>query len=394
MQINTKKLKKILLANIPYLIFAYAGNKISYAYRIAEGDGFQEKLLPFLNNIGTSFAKVIPSMNLTDIFIGAAVAGIMKAVLYFKWKITAYHLKILIPCSTAYVRTKQIMKSRRIQMKRKFFSVVMSAAVFALSATGVTASAEEIVTYPVADTTESTVISEQTEEVPVYEDDMNDLMSMLGSMADDGNITLTEGTEETNDSSAPDFYGDDYYDTDGNATLIKSEQIIYNTEEMQFIAVTTKDGHVFYVLINYTAENGQDNVYFLNKVDDYDLYALLYAGEEDEDGNQTVTPEEAMQAAESANGRASSSEDSENNNSDSNSESAESQTGNEIQAPARSSSNMSMIYLVIGVVVLAAVGFVGFKFMKKPKKTAVSDSYTSDEDIEWCDDNEINEDEE
>lgn len=394
MQINTKKLKKILLANIPYLIFAYAGNKISYAYRIAEGDGFQEKLLPFLNNIGTSFAKVIPSMNLTDIFIGAAVAGIMKAVLYFKWKITAYHLTILIPCSTAYVRTKQIMKSRRIQMKRKFFSVVMSAAVFALSATGVTASAEEIVTYPVADTTESTVISEQTEEVPVYEDDMNDLMSMLGSMADDGNITLTEGTEETNDSSAPDFYGDDYYDTDGNATLIKSEQIIYNTEEMQFIAVTTKDGHVFYVLINYTAENGQDNVYFLNKVDDYDLYALLYAGEEDEDGNQTVTPEEAMQAAESANGRASSSEDSENNNSDSNSESAESQTGNEIQAPARSSSNMSMIYLVIGVVVLAAVGFVGFKFMKKPKKTAVSDSYTSDEDIEWCDDNEINEDEE
>lgn len=279
-------------------------------------------------------------------------------------------------------------------MKRKFFSAVMSAAVFALSATGITASAEEIVTYPIADTTESTVISEQTGEVPVYEDDMNDLMSMLGSMADDGNITLTEGTEETNDSSAPDFYGDDYYDTDGNATLIKSEQIIYNTEEMQFIAVTTKDGHVFYVLINYTAENGQDNVYFLNKVDDYDLYALLYAGEEDEDGNQTVTPEEAMQAAESANGRASSSEDSENNNSDSNAESAESQTGNEIQAPARSSSNMSMIYLVIGVVVLAAVGFVGFKFMKKPKKTAVSDSYTSDEDIEWCDDNEINEDEE
>ena len=52
---------------------------------------------------------------------------------------------------------------------------------------------------------------------------------------------------------------------DGNATLIKLEQIIYNTEEMQFIAVTTNDGHVFYVLINYTAANGEDNVYFLNK---------------------------------------------------------------------------------------------------------------------------------
>ncbi|MDY3656049.1 MAG: type IV secretory system conjugative DNA transfer family protein, partial [Ruminococcus callidus] len=83
---NTKKLKKILLANLPYLIFAYAGNKISYAYRIADGSGLQEKLMPFLNEIGTSFAQVLPSMNGIDILVGAAVAGIMKAVLYFKAK--------------------------------------------------------------------------------------------------------------------------------------------------------------------------------------------------------------------------------------------------------------------------------------------------------------------
>ena len=86
MQINTKKLKKILLANLPYLIFAYAGNKISYAYRIADGSGLQEKLMPFLNEIGTSFAQVLSSMNGIDILAGAAVAGIMKVVLYFKAK--------------------------------------------------------------------------------------------------------------------------------------------------------------------------------------------------------------------------------------------------------------------------------------------------------------------
>lgn len=86
MHINTKKLKKILLANLPYLIFAYAGNKISYAYRIADGSGLQEKLMPFLNEIGTSFAQVLPSMNGIDILAGAAVAGIMKVVLYFKAK--------------------------------------------------------------------------------------------------------------------------------------------------------------------------------------------------------------------------------------------------------------------------------------------------------------------
>ena len=95
-------------------------------------------------------------------------------------------------------------------------------------------------------------------------------MKVMAQLAENGNGTVT-----ANDSR-PDYDGDPYYDTDGNAALIKSEQIIYNTEEMQFIAVTTKDGHVFYVLINYTAESGEDNVYFLNNVrNTYGHYKLL-----------------------------------------------------------------------------------------------------------------------
>lgn len=86
MQINSKKIKKILLASMPYLIFAYAGNKLSYAYRIAEGDGFQEKLLPFMENIGTSFAQVLPSFNIIDILVGGVIAGAMKGILYLKSK--------------------------------------------------------------------------------------------------------------------------------------------------------------------------------------------------------------------------------------------------------------------------------------------------------------------
>ena len=87
---------------------------------------------------------------------------------------------------------------------------------------------------------------------------------------------MSELAETDTTDVVPDYDGDSYYDTDGNATLIKSEQIIYNTEEMQFIAVTTKDGHVFYVLINYTADNGEDNVYFLNNVrNTYGHYKLL-----------------------------------------------------------------------------------------------------------------------
>ncbi len=86
MQINSKKIKEIFLSCLPYLIFSYVGNKIGYAFRIAEGRDISEKLLPFMNNIGTSFAKVLPSFNPADILVGIAVAGIMKAVMYIKSK--------------------------------------------------------------------------------------------------------------------------------------------------------------------------------------------------------------------------------------------------------------------------------------------------------------------
>ena len=39
-----------------------------------------------MENIGTSFAQVLPSFNIIDILVGGAVAGVMKTVLYFKAK--------------------------------------------------------------------------------------------------------------------------------------------------------------------------------------------------------------------------------------------------------------------------------------------------------------------
>ena len=86
MKIDTRKVKKIIIKAIPYTIFAYVGNILGFAYRTAEGDGFQEKALPFMSNIGTAFARVFPSLHPFDIFVGIAVAGIMWLVLYMKAK--------------------------------------------------------------------------------------------------------------------------------------------------------------------------------------------------------------------------------------------------------------------------------------------------------------------
>lgn len=53
---NPKKFKRIVLAALPYVIFGYIGDLIACAYRTAEGSGFQEKFLPFLNNMRIVFA--------------------------------------------------------------------------------------------------------------------------------------------------------------------------------------------------------------------------------------------------------------------------------------------------------------------------------------------------
>ena len=229
-------------------------------------------------------------------------------------------------------------------------------------------SAETTETTATEPSDESSVTTESTDEMEKFREVMSDLAEA--------------GTTEVN----PDYDGDPYYDTDGNATLIKSEQIIYNTEEMQFIAVTTKDGHVFYVLINYTAKNGEDNVYFLNKVDDYDLYALLYAGE---DKDSKITPEQAHKAAENANGRV--------NGSAAEDETAETAEDTESETEVQQQKlpvNMGSIYLVFGAIALIGIGAAGFILTKKKGKSKSASEFEQvgadseeDEDYDFYDEN-------
>lgn len=97
------------------------------------------------------------------------------------------------------------------------------------------------------------------------------------------------------------------------------------------------------------------------------MYALLYAGEEDKDGNPKYTPEEAAQAAEKANGRVNSGD-----NSSDTAETSETTAEGEVaedgeNAPVKKTpANMSSIYLV-GIIALIGFGAGGFFLFKKKK---------------------------
>lgn len=78
---DSRKIKKLVLNNLAYVIFGYAGNIISFSFRTAEGKDVSEKILPALNNLGTAFAHIIPSFHPVDLLVGIAVGVVMKFVM-------------------------------------------------------------------------------------------------------------------------------------------------------------------------------------------------------------------------------------------------------------------------------------------------------------------------
>ena len=261
---------------------------------------------------------------------------------------------------------------------KKIIGTLMAGSMILGGAMSVTASAEDGLGFEdnAANQNVQEAVEPEVEQetLPVVQDDNSE--QTTEHTVDIANFFRNKTSETTTtDVSEIDYYGDDYYDTDVNATLIKQEKIIYDSEEMQFIAVTTKDGSVFYVLINYSAEGNEDNVYFLNKVDDYDLYALLY--QDDEDSQNTNPDSAAAEAASNANKA--------NGNKGKNNVNEATTTTDSVvqQTSSKNQSNGSKTLMItgVGVAVLAAAGFIFYKMKNgKSKKKSNSDDFDGFED--------------
>lgn len=261
---------------------------------------------------------------------------------------------------------------------KKIIGTLMAGSMILGGAMSVTASAEDGLGFEdnAANQNVQEAVEPEVEQetLPVVQNDNSE--QTTEHTVDIANFFRNKTSETTTtDVSEIDYYGDDYYDTDGNATLIKQEKIIYDSEEMQFIAVTTKDGSVFYVLINYSAEGNEDNVYFLNKVDDYDLYALLY--QDDEDSQNTNPDSAAAEAANNAN-KANGNKGKNNvNEATTTTDSAVQQTSSKNQ----SNGSKTLMITGVGVAVLAAAGFIFYKMKNgKSKKKSNSDDFDGFED--------------
>ena len=78
--------KKLLIQVAPYLLAAYAANKIAYGYRISEGTDFWEKIMVLFNDFGRCFHNPFPSFYGMDFFIGIAAGAGFKLLVIYKQK--------------------------------------------------------------------------------------------------------------------------------------------------------------------------------------------------------------------------------------------------------------------------------------------------------------------
>ena len=114
-------------------------------------------------------------------------------------------------------------------------------------------------------------------------------LSLNAYASDGGDYYSTEPTEETTNppvivipaESEDDEQTDEpiiikpenAFTPDGNMTLIDNVEG-EDEGQKQFIIVQSKNGHYFYIVIDYSAE-GENTVHFLNQVDEVDLMAIL-----------------------------------------------------------------------------------------------------------------------
>jgi len=79
-------IKKIILPNLPYVLFVWLFSKVSQAVRLAAGTDLSEKILNLVGGFSAAFENMAPSFSPIDLLVGIMGAVIVRLVVYFKGK--------------------------------------------------------------------------------------------------------------------------------------------------------------------------------------------------------------------------------------------------------------------------------------------------------------------
>ena len=79
-------IKKLLILNLPYLLFVYPFDKLSQAIRLAPGADLSAKILSIGDGFTAAFSSLGLSFNPVDLLVGIAGAVILRVAVHMKGK--------------------------------------------------------------------------------------------------------------------------------------------------------------------------------------------------------------------------------------------------------------------------------------------------------------------
>ena len=81
---NSSKLKKKLILNLPYFLIGLYASKLGEAWRLAEGLNASQKLLHLLEGFSAAFQSLWPSFYPSDLLIGLVIGCVLRLLVYEK----------------------------------------------------------------------------------------------------------------------------------------------------------------------------------------------------------------------------------------------------------------------------------------------------------------------
>lgn len=79
-------LKRLILLNLPYLLFVFLFDKVGQAARLAPGADLSGKLLSIGDGFAAAFSTFAPSLHPADLLVGVLGAALIRLIVYVKGK--------------------------------------------------------------------------------------------------------------------------------------------------------------------------------------------------------------------------------------------------------------------------------------------------------------------
>lgn len=85
---NSRKIKRWLLLNLPYIIVGILATNLGEGWRLAQGETITDKISACIlgGTLLGAFSNPLPSFHLLDLCVGIAVGALLKLAVYLKGK--------------------------------------------------------------------------------------------------------------------------------------------------------------------------------------------------------------------------------------------------------------------------------------------------------------------